>query len=129
MIDVEALASAKNILKGNFQETLQIFLTNAQERILEMQTAVKDRKWEDAVRAAHTLKSSAAQMGAASLSQHAMEIEKRLRDDLKSGRTIQQQKISDKIGRITEVAVQTNAALREAAGDTGAGDRSASRHA
>jgi signal transduction histidine kinase/CheY-like chemotaxis protein len=75
LLDHEAIAQAKAILGAKYADMLQLFFTNCEEKISEMQNAEAAGKLPDIIRPAHTLKSTAMQMGASKLSTQAKELE------------------------------------------------------
>jgi len=112
LIDETALASARHILKANFDKTLLLFLSNCQDRLDEMSAGAKSQDWDKVVQSAHTLKSSSGQMGAAALSAAVRDLEQNLRADLRAGRVISAPHISDAIHAIENIAQKTSLILQ-----------------
>lgn len=75
LIDQDAVQNAQDILKDKYDEMVKVYFDNTKDRLSEMTEAMNDNNTEEIIRAAHTLKSTSAQMGAMRLSNAAKLIE------------------------------------------------------
>jgi len=63
-LDIDALEMLKEIMEDEFSLLVNTFLTDALERIEQINTAITDNSAEDIRRAAHSFKGSSANIGA-----------------------------------------------------------------
>ena len=75
ILDMEAVENARNILKGKYDEMVNVYINNSWEQVEEIIKAINENDIESVIRPAHTLKSTSKQMGALKLSDAAKEIE------------------------------------------------------
>ena len=76
ILDHEAVANARDILKERYDAMVDVYLQGSAEKVNEIKVALKNRDIQALIRPAHTLKSTSLQMGAIRLSDVAMKIEK-----------------------------------------------------
>ncbi len=75
LLDSEAVASARDILKGKYDAMVGVYIDGSREKIDEITKALEANDMEALIRPAHTLKSTSRQMGAVKISDVAMDIE------------------------------------------------------
>ncbi len=79
IVDPESVQSAQKILKDKYDDIVTYFIEDTQNYIAEIDKALKDHKFADGIRPAHTIKSTSQRMGAVKLSNCAKEIEAMLK--------------------------------------------------
>jgi signal transduction histidine kinase/DNA-binding response OmpR family regulator len=75
ILDREAIAQAKSILKDKYDNMVDIFLSSTKEYLDNITNALQTGNIEEIIRPAHTMKSTSRQMGAFQLSNVAKELE------------------------------------------------------
>lgn len=75
LLDAQAVNQARQILKGKYDEMIDIYINNSREYLDEITQAVYEKNVEAIIRPAHTLKSTSKQMGAFKLSDMAKDVE------------------------------------------------------
>lgn len=75
LLDEQAVATARDILKAKFDTMVAVYIDNSWERIDEILKAINEDDIEGVIRPAHTLKSTSKQMGAVKLSYLAKDVE------------------------------------------------------
>jgi CheY-like chemotaxis protein/HPt (histidine-containing phosphotransfer) domain-containing protein len=75
VLDLDAVRQARDILKGKYDEMVEMFIAGSEKRLEEVRLALDSADVEAVIRPAHTLKSTAMQMGAVRLSHHAKQME------------------------------------------------------
>lgn len=75
ILDVKAVENARNILKGKYDEMVDLYIDNSWERVEEIVQAINENNIETIIRQAHTLKSTSKQMGAFKLAAAAKMVE------------------------------------------------------
>ncbi len=81
VLNMEAVARARAILKDKYDAMVTMFIDNSNERLQEMEQGLEAKDAKIIARAAHTLKSTARQMGAFALSTKARELEECAKSD------------------------------------------------
>ncbi len=79
-IDEVAVDEARSLLKDKFDTMVPLFIQNSKEMAEQIGLALKNNRVEEIVRPAHSLKSSAKQMGATALSSMAKQLEALAKD-------------------------------------------------
>ncbi len=79
LIDANTLDELEEIMQEEFNEIIPLFITSSEETFSKMQQACKDKQYDVLERLAHSLKSSAANLGANTLADMAGELEQNLR--------------------------------------------------
>ncbi len=69
------LMEAKDVLKDEYEQVLELYISGSAERINEIKSALSEKNIEAVIRPAHTLKSTSQQMGAYRLFRTAKEME------------------------------------------------------
>ncbi len=75
VLDMETVRQAREILKGKYDAMVTMFITGSETRLEEIRTGLEAGDRDGVIRAAHSLKSTAMQMGAERLSNHAKQME------------------------------------------------------
>lgn len=75
LVDPESVQEARKILKDKYDEMVGYYLEDTQNYIDQISTALKDGRFGEGIRPAHTIKSTSQRMGAAKLSICAKELE------------------------------------------------------
>ena len=75
-LDVDALEMLKDIMEDEFTLLVNTFLTDALERIEQINSAINNQSADDIRRAAHSFKGSSANIGAHTLQQYCLDLEK-----------------------------------------------------
>lgn len=109
VLDSDAVASAKNILKTKYPEMVQVYLQSCRERLDEIDAALKSGTVRDIIRPAHTLKSTSRQMGAFRLADLAQDMEA----GAKSGTQPDNSMYRKMHTRMTEILRDVGTALQE----------------
>ena len=78
-IDIGALATGLGVEEGRIRELYDLFLETANTDLEQLERAVTESDPEQAVSAAHSIKGAALGLGLSSLSQQALEVERRTR--------------------------------------------------
>ncbi|MEM9987974.1 MAG: response regulator, partial [Pseudomonadota bacterium] len=84
VLDEDAVENARSILKGKYDEMVNVYIENSWARLDEMTNAIDQSDVESIIRPAHTLKSTSKQMGAVHLSDIAKQIEVSARELMQS---------------------------------------------
>ena len=75
VINTEAINASKNLMGDRFSLIIKYFLEDTQGYIQEIEQGIQEKKLQGIVAAAHTIKSSAKQLGADRISDVARQIE------------------------------------------------------
>lgn len=81
LVDIKAVESAQKILKDRYPDMVKIFFDDTKSYIEDIEFAAQSRRFSDAIRPAHTIKSSSLRMGALALSQCAYAMEMNLKEN------------------------------------------------
>ena len=102
LLDTEMVKNARDILKDKYDEMLVVYFKNSWDRVDEILKALNASNIEDAIRPAHTLKSTSKQMGAITLSSTMKDIEY-IAKDMHAAGSKNPDKIQDLIVAMDEV--------------------------
>lgn len=114
MLDEDAVQSARDILKGKYDDMVAMFLDNSRERIDEIKQGIDKDDAEAVIRPAHTLKSTSRQMGAFRLAEIALMVEKEAKAIANEDSASEQQNmdhISQAITDLSEILAETEKAF------------------
>ena len=99
-IDNDAVQASKNIFKTKYDTILDYFIEDAETYLHQMQEAVKQKKPDDIIRPAHTLKSTSKRMGAIKLSIAAYDMEEKAKAYTDSFNPFEWKVFEDKISEM-----------------------------
>ena len=117
LLDEDAVANARSILKDKYSGMVEVYITNSWERVEEIEKAIGDLDVEAAIRPAHTLKSTSKQMGALKLSDVAKELEycaKAMHKD-EEAEDVSMDSLSGYLNQIRDLLARTKKAFEEQA--------------
>jgi len=99
-IDIDQFERLKEMMgKKDFRTILQLFKDNSKKYVDEIKRAKKSDILENAIRPAHTLKSSAAQIGAFKLSTISRNIEELIRES----KSVSKKKLDDLVEELDDI--------------------------
>ncbi len=111
ILDEESVSAAKQIMKGKFPTMLQYFLEDTDAYLMRMRTGMAEKKTEEIVSTAHTIKSSSLQIGAVRMSDIAQEIEEAARAQVENG-CCDREFFAPLVTRLEETFAATKAAFK-----------------
>lgn len=85
VVDDEVLSMLKEVMADEFPVLLDTFITDARQRISQLESFVQEREWELIRGNAHSLKGSSSNIGATDLSEVSLLLEQRGREQSDEG--------------------------------------------
>lgn len=75
LLDVEQIGNLRELFSDGFNEFLQTYFSDFEQKETELTVALKDKQIEEIVKIAHALKGSSLNMGASALAKICFELE------------------------------------------------------
>jgi signal transduction histidine kinase/DNA-binding response OmpR family regulator len=112
VLDQGLLAQAKAMMKGKFEQMVDYYCEDVMSYLQEIETAFDKGEWQEAVRPAHTIKSTSLRMGAVALSVVAKKMEAELNEVSSGARKPDKDKLRNDFDHMRELFARTESEMR-----------------